>query len=338
MLHRIGMRVLPALTVSVTEAGFRKRKRIVMLFPGLLAYPLYRALYFADRHEDILALLVTTGLFSTVVAVIAYRYGRGRHWRELAGEEGIPALLWFGARFGFFYAVQLSLMVLAILKLVSYSYTEHPAGPAMMALIIASTSVARNAFELGHLRLLREQGGLSLAWPDPKRFWAFLTGRRDLWVLPVALAATAAGLVYGGLALVIPATQTDLVHVLMIGFMAGTAGTIAYVKGFGPTVTVWQRLTEYSWRELLRFFLWPGAAFGWTYGLILLGMASYLIILPVPLLVWRVLVAASTTGLVSLYCYYLGRSRWQEEKLHATISPSMLRCPFILGILSSRKV
>jgi len=50
-----------------------------------------------------------------------------------------------------------------------------------------------------------------------------------------------------------------------------------------------------------------------------------------------VLVTAGIGGLMSLYGYYLGRSRWQEEKLHATISPSLLRCPFILGILTSKK-
>jgi hypothetical protein len=337
MLHRIGMRVLPGLALSVTEAGFRKRKRILMLFPGLLAYPLYRALYFAGWHDDILALLVTTGLFSTLVAIVAYRYGRERGWGDLVREEGV-GLMWVGFRFGFLYAVQLALMVLAILKLFFYSYTDHPAGSAMMALIIASTSVGRDAFELGHLRLLRQKGWLSLVWPDPKRFWAFLTTHPLQWAGPVAVAAIAAAFVYGGLAIAAPRAQADLVHLLIIGLMAGIAGTLAYVKGLQPAVAVWDRLFHYPWRELTRFFLWPGVTFGWTYGLILLGMTSYLLLVPNPPVFWRVLVAASTTGLTSLYCYYLGWFRWQEERLHPAISPAVLRCPFILGILSSRKV
>ena len=338
MLHRIGLRVLPALALSVTEADFRRRKRILMVVPGLLAYPLYRALYFVNWHDDILALLATTGLYSTLVAIIAYRYGRERPWGDLVREEGVSRLMWVGLRFGFLYAAQLTLMVLAILKLVFYNYTDHPAGPAMMALIIASTSVGRDAFELGHLRLLRQKGRLSLAWPDTKRFWAFLADRPVEWAVPVAVSAMAAGFVYGGLALVVPRAQTDVVHLLIIGVVTGGAGTLAYVKGLQPAVAMWDRLSGYSWGELTRFFLWPGVAFGWTYGLILLGITSYLLLVPNPPLLWRVLMAASTAGLISLYCYYLGWCRWQEEKVHTGISPAVLRCPFILGILSSRKV
>ena len=334
MLHRIGMRVLPALALSVTEAAFRRRKRILMLVPGLLAYPIYRALYFVEWHDDILALVVSSGLFSTLVAIVAYRYGRERQWGYLVREDGARHLMWIGFRFGFLYAVQLTLMVLAILKLVFYSYTEHPAGPAMMALIIASTSVGRDAFELGHLRLLRQKGWLALAWPDTKRFWAFLADRPAQWAVPVAVSAMAAGLVYGGLAIAAPRAQTDLVHLLTIGFVAGIAGTLAYVKGLQPAVAMWDGLVRYTWSELTRFFLWPGVAFGWTYGLILLGMTSYLLLVPDPPLLWRVLAAASTAGLISLYCYYLGWRRWQEEKLHTAVSPAVLRCPFILGIFS----
>ena len=207
-----------------------------------------------------------------------------------------------------------------------------------MALIIASTAVGRDAFELGHLRLLRQKGSLSLAWPDTKRFWAFLADRPAQWAVPVVVAAMAAGLVYGGLAIAIPQAQTDLVHLLIVGLVAGIAGTLAYVKGLQPAVSIRDRLPGYSWRELTRFFLWPGVTFGWTYGLILLGMTNYLLVVPNPPLLWRVLMAVSTAGLLSLYCYYLGWCRWQEEKLHTAISPAMLRCPFILAILSSRKV
>ena len=135
-----------------------------------------------------------------------------------------------------------------------------------------------------------------------------------------------------------PRAQTDLIHLLIIGFVAGIAGTLAYVKGLRPAVPIWGRLSGYTWSELTRFFLWPGVVFGWTYGLILLGMTNYLLLEPNPPLLWRVLMAASTVGVISLYCYYLGWCRWQEEKLHTGISPAVLRCPFILGILTSRKV
>ena len=338
MLHRISMRVLPALTAAVTEEEFRKRKRVLMLFPGLLAFGLYRGLHLAGWHDQVLALLVASGAFSTVVALVAYAYGRERRMVEIARQDGGLHLVWFGLRFGFLYAVQLSLMVLALLKVFSYSYTEHPDGPAMMALIIAATSVSRDAFELGHLQLLRQQGRPFLICPAAKGGWALLAGHAKSWAVPGTLAAAAAGIGYLGLASALAWVQTDLGQLVVIGLLVGIAGTVAYLKGLHPTFTLWQSLSHYSWNELVRFFLWPGVAFGCTYDLILLGITSYLILVPDPPLTWRVLVAASTAGLMSLYCYYLGDCRRQEEKLHATIAPSMLRCPFVLGILSSKKV
>jgi hypothetical protein len=330
------MRVLPALTLAVTEEGFRKRKRILMLFPGLFAFVLYRGLHWAGRHDDILALLLASGLLSTLVALVAYKYGRELRMTELAREDGGARLTWVGLRFGFVYGVQLSLMVLGLLHVFSYSYRDHPDGPAMMALIIASTSVFRDAFELGHLRLLRQQGRPFLACPNVKKVWSLIAGRRELW--GVLLAAAAAGLAYLGLAFTFPWLQTDLGQLLVIGLLTGIAGTAAYLKGLQQALTLWRSISHYSWTELGRFFLWPGVAFGWTYDLILLGITSYLILLPSPPLGWRMLVAASTAGLITVYCYYLGRSRWQEEKLQATIAPAMLRCPFLVGILSSKKV
>jgi hypothetical protein len=338
MLHRISLRVLPELALAVTEEGFRKRKRILMLFPGLLGFALYRGLHMAGWHGHIVALLFATGVFSTLVALVAYSYGRERRLIELVREDGGARLVWFGLRFGFFYALQLSLMVLALLKLFSYGYTEHPDGPAMMAVIIAATSVSRDAFELGHLRLLQQQGRSFLICPDTKGFSAVLGGHPSLWRISVALAATAAGGAYLGLALAFPWVQTDLGQLLVIGLLAGAAGTVAYLQGLHPNLTLGQSFSQYSWGELSRFFLWPGVAFGWTYDLILLGVTSYLIPIPIRLLTWHIVVAASTAALLSLYCYYLGRYRLHEEKLKVTLALSMLRCPFILGIVSSRKV
>ena len=334
------MRVVPALTVAVTEAEVRKRKRLLMLFPGVIAFVLYRGLKVMAWHTEIMALLVAGGLFSAVVAIAAYAYGRQRGIRDLIREEGVRDLLGVGARIGFLYAVQLSLMVLALLKVFSlgaYSYLQHPDGPAMMALIIASTSVARDAFEIGHLRLLQQQGRPFLTFPDKQGLWALVTGRADLWGAPVAWATLAVGLAYAGLALLVPSAGTDLGHLVAVGVFVGAAGTLVYLQGLQPSTTLRQRLTPYSWRELLRFFLWPSLTFGWTYYLIVLGVTNFMLLVPDPSWWWRVLMTAGIGGLMSLYCYYLGRARWQEEKLHATIPPSLLRCPFILGMLTSRK-
>src|SRR5712692_1998272 len=187
MLHRMTMRVVPTLTLAVTEDGVRKRKRILMLFPGLVAFVLYRGLKVMAWHDDLVVLLLASGLFSAVVALVAYAYGRERRFVELIRERDFQSLSWVGLRIGFLYAVQLSLMVLALLKVATYNYVEHPDGPALMALIIASTSVARDAFEIGHLRLL-QQGRPFVTFPDGKALWAFVTGRGDLWAAPVAAA------------------------------------------------------------------------------------------------------------------------------------------------------
>src|SRR5437667_4448561 len=168
MLHRMTMRVVPALTVAVTEEDVRRRKRLVMLVPGFFAFALYRGLKGMAWHDDIVALLCASGLFSGLVALAAYAYGRERRLVEVLREDDLRTQAWVAVKVGFLYAVQLSLMVLALLKAATYNYQNHPDGPAMMALIIASTSVARDAFEIGHVRLLQHQG---------RPFVTFLAGR-----------------------------------------------------------------------------------------------------------------------------------------------------------------
>jgi hypothetical protein len=336
VLHRITLRVLPALTLAVTEKEQRRRKRILMLFPGLVAFIVYRLLQSFDWHSHIVVLLVVTGLYSYAVAIVSYVHGRQSNIAEVVREDGAGWLAWFGFRYGFLYAIQLAFMVLALLKLVSYSYLQHPDGPAMMALIIASTSVARDAFELGYVRLQQHRGG-SISFPDPRGFWNFVVSHTAIWGWPALWAASASAIVYIGLAMLFPWAQTDLGQLFIVGLMAGVAATGSYVMALQPTLSLWESVTRCRWRELAKFFLWPGVVFGWTYDLILLGMTSFVLGIPQPPLLWRVTVTVSTATLMVLYCYYLGRCRWQEEKLHAAISPSMLRCPFIAEILTSKK-
>src|SRR5437660_9827592 len=181
MLHRMTMRVVPALTLAVTEADFRRRKRVVMAVPGLVAFALYRGLKAAAWHQDIIVLLCASGLFSSLVALAAYAYGRERPFVDVLREDGLRTQAWVALRIVLLYAVQLSLLVLALLKVAAYDYHDHPDGPAMMALIIASMSVARDAFEIGHLRLLQQQGRPLVALPDANALWAMVCGRAGLW-------------------------------------------------------------------------------------------------------------------------------------------------------------
>lgn len=336
MLHRITLRVLPALTLAVTQEDQRRRKRLLMLFPGVIAFIVYRLLHTSGWHTHIVVLLMVIGLYSYAVAIVGYVHGRQRNIGEVLREDGYAWLAWFGFRYGFLYAIQLALMVLALLQLVSYSYFQHPDGPAMMALIITSTSVVRDAFELGYVRLQQQQGR-PISFPDPRAFWSFLVDQPAMWGWPALWAASASAIFYLGLAMLFPVAQSDLGQFFIIGIIAGVVATVSYVAGLQPTLPLWQSVTRCHWREVMKFFLWPGVAFGWTYDLILLGATSFVVGISSPPLVWRVIVTVSTATLIALYCYYLGRRRWQEERLHAAISPSMLRCPFIAGILTSKK-
>jgi hypothetical protein len=337
MLHRMTLRVVPALTVAVTEEGFRRRKRILMLFPGLIAFALYRGLKATAWHDDIVALLLASGLYSSVVALVAYAYGQERRVWELLRDEEPRMLAWIVFRIGFLYAVQLSLMVLALLKVATYSYLDHPDGPALMALIIASTSVSRDAFEIGHVRLLQQRGRPFVTLADNKGLWALLTGRAEVWAPRVAALTLAVAATSLALAVLVPSVTTDLGHLVSLGVLAGLSCTVAFVQGLHPSLTTWDGLTRYSWRELLRFFLWPGMVFGWTYYLIADGAITFLLAVPAPPGWVRLFVTAGIAGLLSLYGFYMGRSRWQEETLHATIPASLLRCPFISSILASKK-
>ena len=138
MLHRLALRVLPSLTLAVTEDSVRKRKRLVMFVPGLVAFAVYRAAKQGFSLAEPMTLLLLSGLISMVTALCAYRVGRGLPFARLVGADGARRIGWVLAWIGFVYGIQLSLLVLALLWLVGYDYAQHPDGPAMMAIIIPS--------------------------------------------------------------------------------------------------------------------------------------------------------------------------------------------------------
>ena len=154
MLHRMALRVLPSLTLAVTEPAVRKQKRLVMLVPGLVAFAVYRLAKILMPLSETSVLLAVSGMVGLITAVLAYRAGRATSWIEIIRADGRGLLVWIAGWIGFVYAVQLSLLVLALLWLVGYDYLQHPDGPAMMAMIISCTAVARDAFEIGHIRYL----------------------------------------------------------------------------------------------------------------------------------------------------------------------------------------
>ena len=116
MLHRLALRVLPSLTLAVTEAQVRKRKRWVMMAPGFVAFLAYRAAKYVLPLSEPWILLAVSGCVSMITAVWAYRVGHGRSLECVWQEDGASRLLWLTAWIGFMYGVQLSLLVLALLE------------------------------------------------------------------------------------------------------------------------------------------------------------------------------------------------------------------------------
>src|SRR5262245_25574020 len=146
MLHRMALRVLPSLSVTVTEAAVRKKKRFLMFVLGFVAFALYRLAKYLLPLSEPLVLLSVSGAVAAGMALVAYGIGRATVWPSIVRQDGLRTILWVAGWIGFVYGVQLSLLVLALLWLVGYDYLLHPDGPAMMAMIIPSMAVVRDAF------------------------------------------------------------------------------------------------------------------------------------------------------------------------------------------------
>ena len=337
MLHRLALRVLPSLTLAVTEDSVRTRKRLVMFVPGLVAFAVYRAAKHGFSLADPLTLLVLCGLVSMATALCAYRVGRAVPFLQLVAADGWQRIGWILAWVGFVYGVQLSLLVLALLWLVGYDYARHPDGPAMMAMIIPSTAVARDAFEIGYVRWLQASGRPLITFPDGAALRTLLQ-RFDqallLWVTAGMLGAVTLS------ALTATAVSGDLAVFAQGGIVtlaAGTVGLLAYFAGQGDRTTFASRLAATSWGELMKFWWWPGLAFAATYYLVLVGGCLYVLKQPMNSMALFAGVAGLVGGIMPLYCYYLGHRREIESRQPGGVPSALLRCPFVMGILGKSR-
>lgn len=337
MLHRLALRVLPSLTLAVTEDSVRKRKRLVMFVPGLVAFAVYRAAKQGFSLADPLTLLLLCGLVSMATALCAYRVGRAVPFMQLLPSDGLQRIGWILAWVGFVYGIQLSLLVLALLWLVGYDYARHPDGPAMMALIIPSTAVARDAFEIGYVRWLEACGRPLVTFPDGMALRSLLQ-RFDrallTWVTAgvvgcMALSVLTAAVVSGDLAVF---AQGGIVTMA-----AGSIGLLAFFAGHGDRSPLMSRLAATSRGELMKFWWWPGLAFASTYYLVLVGTCLYVLKQPMSSMALFVGVAGLVGGIMPLYCFYLGHRREIENRQPGGVPSALLRCPFVMGILGKSR-
>lgn len=339
MLHRLTLRVLPRVSLAVTQEGLRKRKRLVMMATGLVAFGAYRAVRFLGPLSEPIVLLGLSGLFSSAAALWAYRLGRETPLMSVWREDGARLLGWLIGWIGFAYGVQLSLMVLALLKVfANYDFLRHPDGPAMMALIIASTSVARDAFEIGHLRRLQRQGEALLTFPDGAALRRLLREQPGLLARWMLLSGAGCVIVAVGVARLDVGTKADIQQLVAVSLIAGGVAVWAYLAGARRSGRLGALLATSQWSELIRFWWWPGLTFAVTYYLVLAGGVSFVLRADSTEGVVQALLAGLVGGLMALYCYYLGHRRYVEDQVQQIVPASLLRCPFVMGILSKNRV
>lgn len=335
MLHRLTLRVLPQLHTIVTDPAVRKRKRLVMLVPGLIAFVLYRITKQVLPLSDPFLLLVFSGSLCSLTALWAYRMGRGVSLTTSIHEDGKRFWTWLLAWVGFAYGVQLSLFVLALLRVfVGYDFLLHPDGPAMMAIIISCTSVTRDAFEIGVVRLMEQHGQPALTFPDGRGFWRWLRieptaiGR---WVGLAALAGMSSSLVLAGS---LEMGQMQLAQTLTISVLVACLALVAFFSSESRSGNWLERAKQVGWLQSIRFWTWPCLPFAATYYLVQVGILTFLIGEDGSQPLIQGGVAGVTAAMMTGYCYYLGRRKLIEVQLQAGFSENLQSCPFVMGILS----
>ena len=314
MLHRMALRVLPSLSLAVTQDAVRKQKRLVMLVPGLVAFGVYRVMKQVVSLADPLMLLSVSSAFAVITALTAYRVGRAAKWSVILREDNSRMLGWLAGWIGAVYGAQLSLLVLALLWLVGYNYLQHPDGPAMMAVIISSTAVARDAFEIGHVRHVAIMGRPFVTFPDGAAFRQMVPDRiaqLSPWVM--------VGLLMGGsLTLAGHAFEHEhliaLAQLTSVTIAGGGLALCAYLSALHPSLSWTESLRRTAPGELLKYWWWPGMAFASTYYLVIMGVVLFVGRQPSMTTIPACLGGALVTAIMGLYGYYLGYRRQIEDK------------------------
>jgi len=333
MLHRMALRILPSLSLAVTEKTVRKQKRIVMFVPGLIAFGVYRLVKYLVPIADPLVLLTVSSLVAMVTALLAYRVGRSVPWSVIVRQDGVRLLSWLAGWIGAVYGIQLSLLVLTLLWIMNYDYLQHPDGPAMMAIIISCTSVARDAFEIGHVRKLSVLGRPFLTFPDGEQLRVLV--QRRVWqlgswaVVGFGMGAMAS---LSGVAIA-DAQGAALAQLLSVTVLGGGLALCAYFGGLYPSVSWVHTLRQTAPGELLKYWWWPGMAFASTYYLVAMGLLLFVARQPTISPGSAAVMGALVTAMMAVYGYYLGDRRHVEDEQAPQLSSGMLRCPFVMGIL-----
>lgn len=335
MFHRLALRVIPQLQAAVTTPDVRKRKRWVMIVPGLVAFLLYRLVTHVLPLSDPFLLLTVSGMLAMLVAYWSYAMGRQESFVRIVHTEGLRRLLWVGGWIGLVYGVQLSLFVLALLALfVDYHFLLHPEGPAMMALIIACTAVTRDAFEIGHVARVESHGARMVTFPDGGSFRAL--SRRD--VLQLARWG-GTGVAAGGTVVAVcrfywPAAENEIGQMMVVCVLAACFAHGAFLSGRHPHVPASERLTSRPWWDMCQFWIWPCLTFALTYYLVQMGVIMFVLQWQDVPLVLHLAVGGGTVAMMAGYGYVLGVRVHVEAQTQGSIPEALRRCPFVMDMLA----
>jgi len=339
MLHRLTLRVLPELNALVTEPGERRRKRVVMFVAGLAAFGLYRISKTWIGLSDPLALMGVSGGIAMLTALVAYRIGRRTSLLTAFHEDGLRRVAWLLGWVGFAYGIQLSLLVLALLQLfVRYNFLEHPDGPAMMAIIIACTSVARDAFEIGCVRRVEQQGETVTTFPDGRglRRWILSEPKVVMqWVVFAGGIGFVASLL---LAFAGETGRAAFMQATVMSVVAGSLGYVSFLAGVSPSGDWVGGLKSKGWFPSLRFLIWPCWTFAITYYLVQVGFVTFLFRAEITDGLILAGISGVTSVLVTIYGSYLGRQALLAVQAHDGVPENLQHCPFVMGILGKRRV
>jgi hypothetical protein len=127
--------------------------------------------------------------------------------------------------------------------------------------------------------------------------------------------------------------QAAIVQLSAVTLLGGVIALCAYFGGLKPQASWMAGLAETKMTELLKYWWWPGLAFSSTYYLVAAGAGIFLLQQPDLSTAFAITSGALVTGLMALYGYYLGYRRHVEDQQGQNLSPSLLRCPFVMGIL-----
>ena len=337
MLHRLSLRVLPQLNLLVTDQPVRKRKRLVMLAPGLVAFGIYRLLKDVLPLSDPLVLLGLSGCVSALAAIWAYRQGRGLSLRESFHQDGLRQWVWLVGWIGVAYGMQLSLLVLAILQVfVGYDFLLHPEGPAMMAMIIPCTSVTRDAFEIGLVQRLTHEGTVVPTFPNGDALRSWIPQQSTVLMkwggLGIFVSMLSSWVVFD----LGPIQWQPVLQSIFVPVIVASISLLAFFAGEALFEQEEAKRRPHTWLSCLWFWLWPSLTFALTYFLVLIGVASYVLRVEQLSQLGFVALAAGTGFVMAVYSLFLGWRKSYEERL-VTIPENIQRCPFVMGILQQSK-